>query len=151
MRFETLTRLAFTSFSFPDVVSTEQKVEQILKEPTIKPAKDERLLALSPVIRPTDGAAAMLYEYAYNPANETHPHHAIAEKLFTNGGIIPVDEVGSISDIRGVYETNGKTITSPTIIDIFVKERAADQLSKQNSENRGEGYVGKALQVKHLS
>lgn len=132
-------------------ISLEARIDQIINEKTITAQKND-FLALPPVVRPSDGAAAMLYDYAYDPMHETHPQHTIARALFENEGTVPASDIdNTVNTLKGMYEPNNDgSITSPVVVDVFVHERAASELSKQAPPNRGEGYAGKALQVKRL-
>lgn len=71
-------------------------------------ARPEELPALTPVGKPPDGPARLLYGIAFDPSNEEHPMRKVSQELFANAGEIPGDVVAqfdtAVGKVSGVLE-----------------------------------------------
>lgn len=139
---------------FSTVGSVETRIDRIIEEKPTGKSKPE-LLAIPPVIRPYEGAEKMLHDIAYSPIKDTHPLRKITQAIFNYEGTVPPEVAEELTDnttqLSGIIEQQvDGSLTSPMVIELFEREKMADELSKKSPSNPGEGYAGKALKVKRL-
>lgn len=107
--------------------------DPLIEEEKISASRPEEVPVLTPIIKPEDGTARLMYGIAFDPSNEQHPMREISQALFTNGGEIPAETAATLSlsgEVYGVIRQNpdGSLFSKP-IVDVFIAEQVRHDIS----------------------